>query len=1065
MQPERWRQIEELYHSAKTLPPMEQKSFLEEACKGDLELRWEVESLLAQHPEAEKFLQTSAMEVAARLIAHSDPETMVGQEIGHYHVLSLLGGGGMGVVYKAEDSKLGRPVALKFLPEELSRDHQALERFRREARAASALDHPNICTIHEIGEHAGQPFIVMQYLEGQTLKHRIAGQPLETEVLLDLGIQIADALEAAHSQGIIHRDIKPANIFVTEGGQVKVLDFGLAKIISQKTKGVLGASPEMAVSDEHLTAPGSALGTVAYMSPEQVLGKELDARTDLFSFGVVLYELATGTAPFQGDTSGAIFDAILHRDPVATVQLNRKIPTELEGIIDKALEKDRQLRYQHASEMRVDLQRLKRDTESGRSAAASGSEAGHSSILGWTLAHRRSLPGVAAGLLIAVLAFFVGRGLRPSSPPPAGKSSSTSSTEVASKEKMALPLPDKPSIAVLPFVNLSSDKEQEYFSDGLTEEVINALTKVQNIFVIARNSSFTYKGRNVKVQQVAEELGVQYVLEGGVRKTGNKVRVTAQLVDALSGRHLMSEEYEREMKDIFALQDEITMNVLSGMRVVLTEGEMARVMAKGTKNLAAYLKVMQAAQLRYMPNAFSLAMVKKLAKEAIGLDPKYAMAYGVLAMALGTEAWNGQTFGEYKDWKPALEEARKYVEKAIALDDSLSFAHATLAWILTMNRGYDKALSEAQRSVDLEPGSAYANNYLGVCLDYSGQPERAISMFKKALRLSPVPLRMTLFNLGYVYRRLGRYDEAIAVLKEYIQRDPDAPDAHQQLFWVYLLAGKESEARAEAAEVLRIKPKALGGTQNLNVYLKVMQGWQIRTVLNPRNLVMARKLAEEAIALDPKYAGAYSLLGAILTDEASLGQYKDPKEVLERAKRYAEKAVALDDSLSFAHATLSWVLIMNREYDRAISEAQREVDLRPRWVFGVHMLGVCLSNVGQYEQSIPLFREASRVDAVAYPNTLVALGSTYHMLGQYTEAIAVLKELIQREPDALNGRLALASTYMLAGKEQQARAEAAEVLRIAPNFSLEQYAKASPLKNQTDLKERVIEPLRKAGLK
>jgi adenylate cyclase len=365
-----------------------------------------------------------------------------------------------------------------------------------------------------------------------------------------------------------------------------------------------------------------------------------------------------------------------------------------------------------------------------------------------------------------------------------------------------IPLPDKPSIAVLPFVNVSGDKTQEPFSDGLTDGIINAVSKLRNIFVVSRNSTFTYKGKNVKVQQVAEEMGVQYVLEGSVQKTGDRVRVTAELVDALSGRELMSEQYDRNVKDIFALQDEITMNVLSAMRVVLTEGEMARVMAKGTKNLNAYLKVMQAVQLRDVYNPHNLAMAKQLSEEAIALDPKYAMPYSVIAAALASEV----NLGEYKDPKEALARARKYGEKAIALDGSLSYAYSALSWVLTMSGEDDRAVAEAQRAVDLDPNSAQANHTFGSSLVFAGQYEQAIPILKKALRLSPVPFAKTLQQLAGAYRRLGRKEEAIAVLKELVQREPGAFFGHFGLAATYMQLGREAEARAEAAEVLRINP-------------------------------------------------------------------------------------------------------------------------------------------------------------------------------------------------------------------------------------------------------------------
>jgi adenylate cyclase len=401
-----------------------------------------------------------------------------------------------------------------------------------------------------------------------------------------------------------------------------------------------------------------------------------------------------------------------------------------------------------------------------------------------------SLGVILIVIVAAVVAYF---NLRPSAP----------RVEVASKEKMAFPLPDKPSIAVLPFTNMSNDKEQDYFADGLAEEIINALSKLSNVFVIARNSSFTYKGRQVKVQQVAEEMGVRYVLEGGVRKMGDKVRITAQLVDALSGNYLMSEQYERDIKDIFAIQDDVTMKVLTSLRVNLTEGESARAFARGTKNLEAYLKLLQAYEQRMTWNKDSLARARQLAEEAVTLDPGYALAYSQLAWALVSEV----VLGVYDNPQKVLERAYRLAERAVALDDSLAWSHIALGIVIARyKKDWDKAVAEGQRAIALEPGSAYGYGFLAIFLTWAGRDEDAIPYYRKAFRLSPRPLPVWSFNLTASYIAMGQYEEAIKILKGIVEKQPDQMFAHIYLAVAYVLSGREDDARKEAAEILRIDP-------------------------------------------------------------------------------------------------------------------------------------------------------------------------------------------------------------------------------------------------------------------
>ncbi|HUE80940.1 MAG TPA: protein kinase [Pyrinomonadaceae bacterium] len=675
---------------------------------------------------------------------------MLGRTISHYHITSQLGEGGMGVVYEAEDTNLGRHVALKFLTPAMAGDESLLQRFQREARAASSLNHPNICTIHGIEQFESEHFIVMELLDGESLADRIRRGPLDIDSLLTLGVQIVDALESAHSKGIVHRDLKPANIFVTSRGQAKILDFGLAKI-AKMDRLALGAKADSelptAVQHKDLTEAGSTLGTVSYMSPEQARGQITDARTDLFSFGTVLYQMATGVLPFQGETSAVVFESILNRDPTPVNQLNSSLPAELGRIIGQALEKDRDLRYQSATDLKTALKRLKRDLASGQRAAESS-------------------------------------GIR-------GRAAST--------------LQDR-SVAVLYFENLSGMKEDEYLRDGITEDITTELSKIKDLKTFSRAMVLAYRDKSVTAGQVGKELGALYVLTGSLRRAGTRLRINAQLVDAATDFPLWSERYDREMKDVFEVQDEIAQQIAAALRITLSPQEQQALSAKPTENLQAYDLYLRGRNYARRVGRQDLQFALQMYENAVALDPEFALAHAGLAHVCAQYYYH---FERQQQW---IDRAIAATQKASVHGHDAPEIQLAEGWVLFAEGRYGECVDKLRKALNRTPDLDGGYYLLGRALFAAGRYQEVVDMMEEALAHAGenyntiIPIHNSLGALGKKDASNNFAHRAIAIYEAHLKKVPEDARARVLLASNFSQQGRYEEAKREADMAMVLRP-------------------------------------------------------------------------------------------------------------------------------------------------------------------------------------------------------------------------------------------------------------------
>ncbi|MBI1765771.1 MAG: protein kinase [Acidobacteria bacterium] len=862
MTPERWQRVDEIFQTAIELKAEERAVFVESACAGDEQLRREVDSLMAADEQGLNLVEESVLQVAAGLLATGEPELAEGQAIGHYEIVGLIGRGGMGEVYLATDTRLKRRVALKFLPAAYTSHPDRLRRFQQEAQAASALNHPNILTIYELGKVNEQQFIATEFVEGETLRQRLKRAPLTLVETLELALQIGSALSAAHAAGIVHRDIKPENIMVRRDGYLKVLDFGLAKLTEQHEP-VTRAHTAAPKSGDANISSGLVLGTVKYMSPEQAHGLPVDARSDIFSFGVVLYEMLTGRKPFDGETTSHVIAALLEHDPAAVSTISPGIPPDLERVVTRALQKDCQARYQTAAELIEALKQIKhqlgapeqstKKPGSLQGEVATAPQTWNADLIGGIRRHFRSLASGTFGFAAVVAAVFY----------------------FASSSESGKPIN---SIAILPFAHVSSDANGEYVASGIADYLTNRLARLPALTVLASSAAARSKTSNpLTVSQDARALGnqlhVEAVVAGQVTLQDNRLQIRVELVDVRGNGSRWARQYERDAADILSTQDDLVRELSAQLRANLTPNEARQLAKRSTESREAYQSYLRG---RYHWNKRTEPELRKAVAffdEASGLDPQYALAYAGLADAYQVLALHGPLSPQ--EYCPR---AKAAAEQALKLDDTLAEAHTALAYVKFLHEwDWPGAEAEFKRAIKLNPNYATAHQWYGEYLGNMGRPWEALSERERALRLDPLSPIITA-ELGFSYLEARQYDRAVEEYRKATELYPDFAPAHSFLAGAYEASGLYDQAIAENQKAITLAADGYDLASLARIYAGA-----------GRRLDAQKLLAEITLNIKHKYYPATHIAAAY----AALGDKDKAFEWLDKAYEHRDWGLVL----------------------------------------------------------------------------------------------------------------------------------------------------------------------------